>query len=95
MARFLFVVPPFAGHVNPTIPVAAELVSRGHEVAWAGLPGQRGAQQLVQVACRVKRGQFSIDASTSHKKYAVDVCTHCHQAGQQGIGGIIFTTRSK
>ncbi|WP_110240537.1 glycosyltransferase [Nocardioides gilvus] len=40
MARFLFVVPPFAGHVNPTIPVAAELERRGHEVAWAGLPGQ-------------------------------------------------------
>ncbi|QCX28872.1 glycosyltransferase [Nocardioides jishulii] len=40
MARFLFVVPPFAGHVNPTIPVAAELTRRGHEVAWAGLPGQ-------------------------------------------------------
>src|SRR5690606_26667532 len=40
MSRFLFVVPPFAGHVNPTIPVAAELERRGHEVAWAGLPGQ-------------------------------------------------------
>ncbi|HEY4377505.1 MAG TPA: glycosyltransferase [Acidimicrobiales bacterium] len=39
MARFLFVVPPFAGHVNPTIPVAAELVRHGHEVAWTGLPG--------------------------------------------------------
>ena len=39
MARFLFVVPPFAGHVNPTVAVAAELVDRGHEVAWTGLPG--------------------------------------------------------
>ncbi|MEO6629887.1 MAG: nucleotide disphospho-sugar-binding domain-containing protein, partial [Aquihabitans sp.] len=39
MARFLFVVPPFAGHVNPTVPVAAELVQWGHEVAWTGLPG--------------------------------------------------------
>lgn len=39
MARFLFVVPPFTGHVNPTIAVAAELVRRGHEVAWTGLPG--------------------------------------------------------
>jgi MGT family glycosyltransferase len=39
VARFLFVVPPFTGHVNPTIAVAAELVRRGHDVAWTGLPG--------------------------------------------------------
>lgn len=32
--RFLYVVPPFAGHVNPTVSVAAELTRRGHEVAW-------------------------------------------------------------
>lgn len=34
--RFLFVVPPMTGHVNPTIGVAARLVERGHRVAWAG-----------------------------------------------------------
>ncbi|AJC61497.1 glycosyltransferase [Streptomyces sp. 769] len=38
MSRFLFVVPPLAGHVNPTVGVAAALVRRGHQVAWAGLP---------------------------------------------------------
>jgi MGT family glycosyltransferase len=38
MARFLLVVPPFAGHVNPTISVGRELRRRGHDVAWAGLP---------------------------------------------------------
>ncbi|MGH9214601.1 MAG: glycosyltransferase [Acidimicrobiales bacterium] len=32
--RFLFVFPPFAGHVNPAAGVAAELRRRGHEVAW-------------------------------------------------------------
>ncbi|MDT0461075.1 glycosyltransferase [Streptomyces sp. DSM 41527] len=32
----LFVVPPLAGHVNPTIAVAAELTARGHRVAWTG-----------------------------------------------------------
>jgi len=36
MARFLFVVPPMAGHTNPTLGVAAELRDRGHEVAWCG-----------------------------------------------------------
>ena len=39
MSRFLFVVPPFTGHVNPTIGVAQELRRRGHDVAWAGVPG--------------------------------------------------------
>lgn len=34
--RVLFVVPPLAGHVNPTVAVAAELVARGHQVAWTG-----------------------------------------------------------
>lgn len=37
--RFLFVVPPLTGHINPTAAVGAELASRGHEVAWAGHPG--------------------------------------------------------
>jgi UDP:flavonoid glycosyltransferase YjiC (YdhE family) len=36
MARFLFVVPPLVGHINPTVAVAAHLVEAGHEVAWAG-----------------------------------------------------------
>lgn len=36
--RFLFVVPPLAGHVNPTLAVAAELAARGHEAAWTGPP---------------------------------------------------------
>lgn len=39
MSRFLFVVPPFTGHINPTVAVAAELVRRGHAVAWTGVPG--------------------------------------------------------
>ncbi|MEY9857924.1 MGT family glycosyltransferase [Catenulispora sp. GAS73] len=34
--RFLIVVPPLVGHVNPVVGVAAALVARGHEVAWAG-----------------------------------------------------------
>jgi MGT family glycosyltransferase len=36
MSRFLFVVPPLAGHTNPTVSVAAELERRGHDVAWVG-----------------------------------------------------------
>lgn len=36
MSRFLFVVPPLAGHVNPTVAVGRTLAARGHEVAWTG-----------------------------------------------------------
>ena len=39
MSRFLFVVPPLTGHVNPTISVGRELVRRGHDVAWTGPTG--------------------------------------------------------
>ncbi|MGW7366841.1 glycosyltransferase [Streptomyces sp. NPDC054841] len=38
MSSYLFVVPPLVGHINPLVGVAAELVSRGHRVAWAGVP---------------------------------------------------------
>lgn len=40
MSRFLFVVPPLTGHVNPTVSVARALEARGHEVAWAAHPGK-------------------------------------------------------
>lgn len=39
MSRFLFVVPPLTGHTNPTLAVAAELIQRGHTVAWVGYSG--------------------------------------------------------
>jgi MGT family glycosyltransferase len=35
VSRFLFVVPPLAGHINPAVSVAEELAARGHEIAWA------------------------------------------------------------
>jgi MGT family glycosyltransferase len=38
MSRYLFVVPPLTGHINPTAAVGAELRNRGHEVAWVGHP---------------------------------------------------------
>ena len=36
MAHIAFVVLPAAGHVNPTLPVVAELVRRGHRVTYSG-----------------------------------------------------------
>lgn len=38
MSRFLFVVPPLAGHIHPAAALAGRLTARGHEVAWAGHP---------------------------------------------------------
>lgn len=38
MSRFLFVVPPLAGQVTPTVAVARTLAARGHDVAWTGHP---------------------------------------------------------
>ncbi len=37
MAKFLFVVPPFFGHISPTLSVGASLIAHGHDVAWTGL----------------------------------------------------------
>jgi len=34
MARFAFVVPPLAGHINPTLSLGAALLGMGHEVGW-------------------------------------------------------------
>ncbi|MEL5960319.1 glycosyltransferase [Streptomyces sp. CLV115] len=36
MSRFLFVVPPLVGHINPAVGTAAVLAARGHDIAWAG-----------------------------------------------------------
>jgi MGT family glycosyltransferase len=38
--RFLFVVPPLTGHVNPTVSIGRALEGRGHAVAWAAHPGR-------------------------------------------------------
>ena len=51
MARFLFVVPPLTGHVNPTVSVARALEARGHEVAWAAHPGT--VQRLLPDGARI------------------------------------------
>ncbi|MGM5630454.1 glycosyltransferase [Apibacter raozihei] len=37
MKKFLFVVPPFIGHINPTLSIGNSLLERGHEVAWTGI----------------------------------------------------------
>jgi MGT family glycosyltransferase len=38
MARYLFAPMPLTGHVNPGLPIARELVRRGHDVRWYSTP---------------------------------------------------------
>jgi MGT family glycosyltransferase len=47
MARFLFAPIPFTGHVNPGLPIAQELVRRGHEVRWYTTPRFQKAVEKV------------------------------------------------
>lgn len=42
MAKFLFAIPPFLGHINPTLSLGSTLLERGHEVAWASLAAPGG-----------------------------------------------------
>lgn len=37
MSKFLFVVPPFFGHISPTLSIGASLIAKGHEVKWFGV----------------------------------------------------------
>ncbi len=37
MARFAIIVPPLAGHVNPTLSLGSELLRAGHEVGWISI----------------------------------------------------------
>lgn len=37
MAKFVFIVPPLTGHINPTLSIGAVLLQRGHEVGWISL----------------------------------------------------------
>jgi MGT family glycosyltransferase len=43
MSRFLFAVFPATGHINPGLPIARELVARGHSVRWYSTPRFRRA----------------------------------------------------
>jgi len=40
MKRFLFVVPPLMGHVNPTLSIGKALLERGHDVAWLSVDAE-------------------------------------------------------
>ncbi|KZM71909.1 glycosyltransferase [Nocardia terpenica] len=55
MSRYLFVVPPLVGHINPLVGVSAALTEQGHQVAWAGPPEMirqlAGGETIAYPAC--------------------------------------------
>jgi UDP:flavonoid glycosyltransferase YjiC (YdhE family) len=50
VTRYLFATVPAAAHVNPGLPIARELVARGHEVGW--LTGQAFRATVEQAGAR-------------------------------------------
>lgn len=47
MARYLFAPMPITGHVNPGLPIARELVARGHDVRWYSTPRFRRSIEAI------------------------------------------------
>jgi MGT family glycosyltransferase len=60
VARILFVVPPFYGHITATLGVGDELMKRGHQVSWVSLKDinagylPEGARWIVPDAIRAR-----------------------------------------
>ena len=50
MSRYLFAPFPVTGHVNPGLPIARELVARGHDVRWYSTP--RFKQAIESIGAR-------------------------------------------
>ena len=42
MAKFVFIVPPLTGHINPTLSLGTVLLERGHRVGWITLDQSLG-----------------------------------------------------
>ncbi|MBJ8348320.1 glycosyltransferase [Antrihabitans sp. YC2-6] len=81
MSRYLFVVPPLIGHINPTLDVGAELTARGHEVAWVGYA--RVLDDLLPLGARTFR--LHDDVSDAHLR-----AVHEHWLGLRGTAELKF-----
>jgi MGT family glycosyltransferase len=60
VAHIAFFTPPSAGHLNPTLGLAAELVRRGHEVTYATT--DEFAPRVAEVSTRVVRYEEQVGA---------------------------------
>jgi MGT family glycosyltransferase len=61
MARILFAVFPVSGHMNPGLPIARELVRRGHDVRWYTTPRFRRAVEATGARWVPYRRAFAVD----------------------------------
>lgn len=69
MARFLFAVFPVTGHVNPGLPIARELVARGHDVRWYSTQRFRRAIEAAGARWVPFRAATSIDEEWLPEQY--------------------------
>lgn len=82
MARFVFVVPPLTGHINPTLSIGAVLLQRGHQVGWITLDPNLGSRLpqggellLIEYAADDQQKQDSekyLDIITKKIVYGID-----------------------
>lgn len=61
MARFLFAPMPITGHVNPGLPIARELIRRGHDVRWYSTPRFRRTIESIGARWIPVRNAIRID----------------------------------
>lgn len=61
MTRYLFAPMPITGHVNPGLPIARELVRRGHDVRWYATPRFRRAIESIGARWMPVRHAIRID----------------------------------
>jgi UDP:flavonoid glycosyltransferase YjiC (YdhE family) len=87
MTRFLFAAMPAAGHVGPLIPLAHELIARGHEVGW--YTGER-YRDKVEATGATFFGQghaMDVDVARLDEQYPV-------RATKKGAGKFIYDMRN-
>ncbi|QKW32557.1 glycosyltransferase family 1 protein (plasmid) [Nocardiopsis flavescens] len=78
----LIATTPGEGHVNPMIPVAREMIRRGHEVRW--YTGSFFKERIVGIGARFEPMKRSYDFSGKSREEAFP-----HHAGLTGVNGMI------
>jgi UDP:flavonoid glycosyltransferase YjiC (YdhE family) len=86
VARFLIATKPADGHVNPVLPVAKELVRRGHDVLW--YTGSRFAERVEATGARRVPIVRGIDLPEGPGPYLE--AHHPERAALRGLAGVKF-----
>nr|AHE14548.1 RebG-like n-glycosyl transferase [uncultured bacterium] len=81
MSRVLVATAPGEGHVNPMVPVVAELVGRGHQVRWYTGEVYRRTVERVGAVHQPMRAAYDYGGMTREEAFP-------HHAGLTGIEGM-------